>query len=56
MIPAKPYGSEEGWRNLLDVLASNNPKAKQLESKEVFDYSHLREIDKSGFIDALYKK
>jgi hypothetical protein len=55
MIPRKPYGSEEGWRNLLDVLAASNPKAKQLESKEMFDYSYLREIDKGGFIDALYK-
>ena len=41
MIPAKPYGSEEGWRNVLDALASSNPKAKQLESKEIFDYTHL---------------
>lgn len=55
MIPAKPYGTEEGWRNLLEVLSSTNPKAKQLDAKEMFDYSHLREIDKSGFIDALYK-
>lgn len=55
MIPAKPYGTEEGWRNLLDVLSSTNPRAKQLDAKEMFDYSYLREIDKSGFIDALYK-
>ena len=55
MIPAKPYGTEEGWRNLLDVLSSTNPKAKQLESKDMFDYSYLREIEKSGFIDGLYK-
>ena len=53
MIPWRPYGSEEGWRNLLDVLAVGNPKAKELESKEMFDYRYLREIDKSGFIDAL---
>ena len=55
MVPAKPYGSEEGWVNLLDVLSSTNPKAKQLKSKDMFDYSYLREIDKTGFIDALYK-
>jgi hypothetical protein len=55
MIPARPYGTEEGWRNLLDVLSSTNPRARQLDSKEMFDYSYLREIDKSGFIDALYK-
>lgn len=55
MIPAKPYGTEEGWRNLLEVLTATNPKAKLLQSKEMFDYTYLREIDKSGFIDALYK-
>jgi hypothetical protein len=55
MIPAKPYGTPEGWRNLVEVLSATNPKAKQLDAKEMFDYSYLREIDKSGFIDALYK-
>jgi NitT/TauT family transport system substrate-binding protein len=55
MIPAKPYGSEEGWRNLVEVLAAGNPKAKALQSKDMFDYRYLREIEKSGFIDGLYK-
>jgi ABC-type nitrate/sulfonate/bicarbonate transport system substrate-binding protein len=55
MIPAKPYGTEEGWRNFLEVLSASNPKAKQLQSKDLFDYSHLREIEQSGFIDALYR-
>lgn len=55
MIAAKPYGTEEGWRNFVDVLATTNPKAKQLQSKDMFDYSYLLEIDKSGFIEALYK-
>jgi len=55
MIPAKPYGSEEGWRNLMEVLSATNPKAKQLAYTEAFDYSYLKEADKGGFIDALYK-
>jgi ABC-type nitrate/sulfonate/bicarbonate transport system substrate-binding protein len=55
MIPAKPYGTDEGWRNLLEVVGATNPKAKQLQAKDMVDYSHLREIDQSGFIDALYK-
>ena len=41
LIPAKPYGSEDGWRNLLEVLSATNPKAKQLEYNEAFDYSYL---------------
>jgi ABC-type nitrate/sulfonate/bicarbonate transport system substrate-binding protein len=55
MFPQKPYGTEEGWRNLREVLTAADPKAKTLESRDVFDYSYLREVDQSGFIDALYK-
>ncbi|HWO43222.1 MAG TPA: ABC transporter substrate-binding protein [Candidatus Eisenbacteria bacterium] len=55
MIPPKPYGTDEGWRNLLEVVRATNPKAKQLEAKDMIDYSHLREIEQSGFIDALYR-
>jgi ABC-type nitrate/sulfonate/bicarbonate transport system substrate-binding protein len=55
IIPAKPYGTEEGWKNLLEVLSAADPKARQLETKDMFDYAFLSEIDKSGFIDALYK-
>jgi ABC-type nitrate/sulfonate/bicarbonate transport system substrate-binding protein len=55
LIPAKPYGSEEGWHNLMEVLSATNPKAKQLGYNEAFDYSYLKEADKAGFIDALYK-
>jgi len=55
LIPAKPYGSEEGWRNLMEVLSATNPKAKQLAYGDAFDYSYLKEADKGGFIDALYK-
>lgn len=55
IIPAKPYGTEEGWKNLVEVLSATDPKARQLETKDMFDYTFLSEIDKSGFIDALYK-
>jgi hypothetical protein len=56
MIAAKPYGSEEGWHNFIEVLVAANPKAKQLQTKDMFDYSYLREIDKSGFAAKLYQK
>jgi hypothetical protein len=36
-------------------LSAADPKARQLETKDMFDYTFLSEIDKSGFIDALYK-
>lgn len=54
-IPMKPFGSEEGWKNLLESLGTTNQQARALGSKDLFDYSFLREIDKSGFIEQLYR-
>ena len=54
-IPMKPFGTEEGWKNLIESLSGTNPQGRPLASKELFDYSFLREIDKSGFIDQLYR-
>lgn len=55
VIPAKPFGSEEGWKNFVESISITNPQARSLESKDMFDYSFLREIEKSGFIETLYK-
>jgi NitT/TauT family transport system substrate-binding protein len=55
IIPMKPFGSEEGWKNLIESLSGTNPQGKVLASKDLFDYSFLREIDKSGFIEQLYR-
>lgn len=54
-IPMKPFGSEEGWKNFIESLGSTNQHARVLQSKDLFDYSFLREIEKSGFIEQLYK-
>ena len=55
IIPEKPYGSEESWRNLVESIAGNNPQANRMKSTDLIDYSYLREIDTSGFIDSLYR-
>ena len=54
-IPMKPFGTEEGWKNFIESLGSTNQHARVLQSKDLFDYSFLREIEKSGFIEQLYK-
>ncbi len=39
----------------LELIALNNPKAKDAEPKEFVDTTFVDELQKSGFIDSLYK-
>jgi ABC-type nitrate/sulfonate/bicarbonate transport system substrate-binding protein len=55
IIPEKPYGTEESWKNLVESIAGTNPQATRMKSTDLIDYSYLREIDASGFIDSLYR-
>lgn len=55
LIEKKPYPSSEGIQALLDMAALKNPKAKTAKPAEFIDTSWLAELDKSGFIDGLYK-
>jgi ABC-type nitrate/sulfonate/bicarbonate transport system substrate-binding protein len=55
IIPKKPYGSEEGWRNLVESIAVTNAHATRMKSTDLVDYTYLREVDASGFIDSLYR-
>ena len=45
----------EGMRAVLDELAAENPKAKEAEPRKFFDDSFVRQLQSSGFIDALYR-
>lgn len=52
---AKPYPSLGGMQTALEQLAQTNPKAKDADIKRFFDPRFVRELDQSGYIDALYK-
>ena len=49
-----PYVSREGVETILDL--SKNPKARAAKPEEFLDNSFLKELETSGFVDALYKK
>jgi hypothetical protein len=42
-------------RSVLDDLAPRIPKAKDADPRRFFDDSFVRQMQSSGFIDALYK-
>jgi hypothetical protein len=46
----------EAVRALLDLVAQDYPQAQRLTEKDNWDLSLIDEIQKSGFLDQLYKK
>lgn len=50
-----PSPTPESFRTVIDELSQVNPKAKGQEPKRFYDDSILQELEKSGFINALYR-
>jgi ABC-type nitrate/sulfonate/bicarbonate transport system substrate-binding protein len=55
LVPTKPYPTLEGIREALAELGEKDPKARTARPEDFADFSFVRELDESGFIDALYK-
>ena len=54
IVKAKPYPSVEGFKTILADLSEKVPAAKTANPRDFIDVSLLEELDRSGFIDALY--
>jgi ABC-type nitrate/sulfonate/bicarbonate transport system substrate-binding protein len=52
VLPKKQYPSVEGIKTIL----ANESKGKSAKAEDFVDSSFIRELDQSGYIDALYKK
>jgi hypothetical protein len=50
-----PLPTIEAMRAVLEELESRNPKAKGQDPRRFFDDRFVRELQSSGFIDALYR-
>ena len=50
-----PLTTPEAFQFVLEELAQRNPKAKGQDPRKFFDDSIVRELEKSGFIDSLYR-
>jgi NitT/TauT family transport system substrate-binding protein len=55
IVKAKPYPSLEGFKTIIQDASERIPAAKTANPKDFIDASLLEELDKSGFIDALYR-
>lgn len=54
-LKSRPYPSAEAFRSVIDELAQLNPKAKGQDPRRFYDDAILQELDRSGFINALYR-
>jgi NitT/TauT family transport system substrate-binding protein len=52
-LPAKPYPAVEGIKTAMQIYDSHEMRSRKAE--DFYDSSFMTELDKSGFIDSLYK-
>ncbi len=55
-IQVKPYPSLEGFKTIFEDLAKRVLAAKTANAKEYVDTRFIDELDKSGYIDGLYRQ
>lgn len=53
--PRKQYPTLTGIQTVLDAIADDNPRAKAARPQDFVDARFVKELDDSGYIDALYK-
>ena len=54
-LPRKPYPTIEGFKAVFAELAEQIPAAKNADPKDFIDTRLLEELDRSGYIDGLYR-
>jgi len=52
----KPYPSLEGFKTVLVETAKRLPAGKNADAKDFFETRFIEELDRSGYIDGLYRQ
>src|SRR6266545_1969869 len=55
IVKPKPYPSIEGFKTIIKDASDRIPAAKTANPKDFMDTSLLEELDRSGYIDGLYR-
>lgn len=55
MVKPKPYPSIDGFKTIIQDTVERMPAAKTANPKDFIDTSLLAELDRSGYIDGLYR-
>lgn len=52
----KPYPNSEGLQAQLEFIGETDARTKSAKPDQLVDLTILEELDKSGFIDGLYRQ
>ncbi|HWH75785.1 MAG TPA: hypothetical protein VNT76_00385, partial [Candidatus Binatus sp.] len=55
IVKQKPYPNMESFKTIFKDVSDRLPAAKSANPREFVDTSFLEELDKSGYIDGLYR-
>ncbi len=55
VVKLKPYPNMESFKTIFKDVSDRIPAAKTADPREFVDISFLQELDKSGYIDGLYR-
>jgi len=55
IVKPKPYPSIDGFKTIIKDASDRIPAAKTANPKDFIDVSLLEELDRSGYIDSLYR-
>ena len=55
IVKPKPYPSIDGFKTIINDASERIPAAKNANPKDFMDISLLEELDRSGYIDGLYR-
>ena len=55
IVKIKPYPNLEGFKTIFKDVSDRISAAKTANAREFVDTSFLEELDKSGYIDGLYR-
>jgi NitT/TauT family transport system substrate-binding protein len=55
-LPRKQYPTLEGIKTVLGTLGEKDAKARSIKPEDLVDLRFIRELDQSGFINALYAR
>lgn len=55
IVKPKPYPSTEGFKTIFKDISDRLPAAKTAKAADFFDRAFIEELDRSGYIDGLYR-
>jgi ABC-type nitrate/sulfonate/bicarbonate transport system substrate-binding protein len=55
-LPRKQYPTLEGLKTVLGTIGEKDPKARTIKPEDLVDLRFVRDLDQSGFTEALYAR